>query len=815
MRLRSAFTAAFLLLLLTGLSLRYAVAPVQGQSGPVFTNFEGSQTSPIRLSPDGTRLFAVNTANASLSVFDVTTPSSPTLIREIPVGIEPVSVNARTNDEAWVVNQVSDSVSIVSVSRGIVVATLAVPDEPMDVVFAGANQAYISVAGSNAVAVYNATTRDPIRTLPLFGTSPRALAVSPDGTLVYAAFALSGNKTTLVPEGEAPPPPPPTNPSLPPAPQVAKIVAADDPAWSSIITYQMPDYDVAVIATGALPRVAGYYSGVGTINLGLGVNPVSGDIFVANSDARNLVQFEPNLRGHFVDNRITRIAKATAQVTPFDLNPGINYATLPNPAARATALAQPTAVTFDPGGEFMYVAAFGTDRVARVDVNGNVLSFVEVGPPSGSGSNIDPRTKRGPRGLALNAAGHTLYALNRISNTISVIDTVNQSVSRELWVGTDPTPLALRVGRGFLYDAKLSGNGTGSCASCHIDGDMDLIAWDLGNPGGDMVSFDQGSLHFEFHPMKGPMTTQTLKGLSKTSPFHWRGDKPTFVDFNPAFDGLLGGSQLSSGDMLAFTGFVNTIVYPPNPNLNLDRSMPATIRNGNPANGQVIFNTVAETRPGPVTCEACHKTDPGPGTNRIIIDSPLAPQPLKTPHLRNAYRKIGFNRFFPTSIDGFGMDHDGHVSTFLDFMSAAIFAGYSGAQKTDLSAYMMAFDTGTAPAVGHAFTLSPATAANAQLQTDWTTLQQQSRLRNNDVTVRGTINGVIRAFTYRPFNDDYSLDAIPSVTLTRAQLQSFVEHGDTLTVMGVPPREGIAQSTAISLTDAAAITNRRGVSRGH
>ena len=29
---------------------------------------------------------------------------------EIPVGLEPVSVRARTNDEVWVVNEVSDSV---------------------------------------------------------------------------------------------------------------------------------------------------------------------------------------------------------------------------------------------------------------------------------------------------------------------------------------------------------------------------------------------------------------------------------------------------------------------------------------------------------------------------------------------------------------------------------------------------------------------------------------------------------------------------------------------------------------------------------
>ena len=67
-----------------------------------FVNFEGKQTRPIRLSPDGQRLFAVNTPDSRLSVFDVSNPGNPILIAEIPVGIEPVSVNPLNSDEAWV-----------------------------------------------------------------------------------------------------------------------------------------------------------------------------------------------------------------------------------------------------------------------------------------------------------------------------------------------------------------------------------------------------------------------------------------------------------------------------------------------------------------------------------------------------------------------------------------------------------------------------------------------------------------------------------------------------------------------------------------
>jgi YVTN family beta-propeller protein len=75
------------------------------------------------LSADNTRLYVINNPNCTISIFDVTTPTSPVKIAEIPVGIEPVSVapnpySTVLNDEAWVVNQESNSIGVVSVSKG-------------------------------------------------------------------------------------------------------------------------------------------------------------------------------------------------------------------------------------------------------------------------------------------------------------------------------------------------------------------------------------------------------------------------------------------------------------------------------------------------------------------------------------------------------------------------------------------------------------------------------------------------------------------------------------------------------------------------
>jgi len=579
--------------------------------------------------------------------------------------------------------------------------------------------------------------------------------------------------------------PPPKNKKLPPPPQVALIVAATDPNWTQYVTFKMPANGVVSISTGSTPSVAGYYSNVGTINLGLAVNPASGDLFVSNTDALNLTFFLENLRGHWINNRITRIQVASGQVTPFDLNPNINYGILPNPQALSTALSQPAGVIFDPTGNFMWVAAFGTDRVAQVDTNGNVLGFVEVSLPSGSGSKADPTNKRGPRGLALNATAQTLYSLNRIADTISIIDTSKMEVSSEIAVGTDKTPTPIKQGRGFLYDAKLSGNGTGACASCHVDGDMDHLAWNLGDPDGNLSFLDQHGTIFTFHPMKGPMTTQTLRGLNNLSPYHWRGDKPNFQAFDSTFTDLMGASELSDADMDTYETYIDSILFLPNPNENLDRSLPTSLDGGNPVNGQSDFLRVPGTQG--TTCNSCHQSNPGPGTNRLVTNA-VPPQPLKIPHLRNIYQKLLYTRHDSTSIDGFGMMHDGTMSTLADFLAQVQFTGYTSQQKTDMGAYMLCFDTGTAPAVGFTITLTAANVNNEQEQGEWGTLQSQASAGNADLIARGTIQGQVHGLLYQPGPGTYL--SYNNATYTREQLVSFIENGDTLSFMGVYPGTG-------------------------
>jgi DNA-binding beta-propeller fold protein YncE len=101
--------------------------------GPKYTLFESGQVRPIALSPNKRTLFVANTPDNKLEIYDVNDSHRALSHRSsISVGLEPVAIAVRSDNEVWVVNHVSDSVSIVRLDggRARVVRTLLVGDEP-------------------------------------------------------------------------------------------------------------------------------------------------------------------------------------------------------------------------------------------------------------------------------------------------------------------------------------------------------------------------------------------------------------------------------------------------------------------------------------------------------------------------------------------------------------------------------------------------------------------------------------------------------------------------------------------------------------
>jgi YVTN family beta-propeller protein len=678
------------------------VATCAQADGP---QFESPPVHPIEISTDGTRLFAVHQADHRLLIWDLT-QGMPVRIAEIMVGLDPVTVRQRTETEVWVVNHLSDSVSIVDLVTKQIVRTLVVGNEPTDVAFAGVpERAFVCVSEEDALRVYDPANLDALpQYLPLDQSDPIALAVSPDQSTVYVAALDSGNRTTVVPyldviAGGGPPPPnPPMNPSLPDPPRTALIVKHDGSAWrdeigrswNAFLPYQLLDHDVIAFDAASLQQSA-VYTDVGTNLFGIASSPVDGRLYVTNLESFNQIRFEPNVRGRFQQNRVTVIDPSTGVVSPRHINGHIDY-DVPTGSAieRALSLSLPTAPIVSSDGQ-VYFAAFGSAKVGVLNADGSLARRLEVGD--------------GPIGVALDEPRDRLYVLRRVPGALAVVDLISESVTT-IPVGFDPTPSEIHAGRKRFYSGQLSSaHGDLSCASCHINGAMDNMAWDLGNPQGVHIP-NPDSLYSGFHPMKGPLMTQALKSLTDTNPFHWRGDRPALRDFNPAFVSLMGREEpLTDLEFSEFEAFVFSLEYPPNPRRTLDGGMAGIGSGADPNHGAYLFEFGALVTGGG-DCLGCHT--PPTGQNNVIIAADLLEQEqdLKVPQIRNLYEKTRFDREGPFSVRGFGNAHDGATEDIVAFLQNPRFVFVGGdSDRADVAAFLLAFDSGTHAAVGAQWTM--------------------------------------------------------------------------------------------------------------
>ena len=746
-----------------------------------FVNFESPHVSPLALSPNGSVLCAVNTADNRLAVFDAT-GAEPVLALEIPVGLDPVSVRFRTPTEVWVVNHISDSVSVVDLLGPNVVATIDTADEPCDVIFAGSpERAFVSCSQANSVLVFNpADLSIPPITLDILGEDPRAMVLSPDGSRVYVAIFDSGNATTVLGGGIDPgnalsfppngvnnsmgphngqnPPPndgsgfsPPQNPANPAPPPVSLIVRKNDQGlwlddnggdWTLGVSgpqasftgrpvgWDLYDHDVAVIDVQTLS--VAYADRLMNICMALGVHPQSGELAVVGTEATNEVRFEPNLTGTFVRAQLAFVDPMSLGASAIlDLNQHLDY-TLPTipQAERDLALGDPRGIVWSPAGDRAYVTGMGSNNVIVIDAGGaraGLAPTIEVG--------------EGPTGLALDANAGRLYVLNKFAASISVIDTVSELETAQV-AFFDPSPDTIRIGRKHLYDThKNSGLGQIACASCHVDSRMDRLAWDLGNPAGDMKSVSGQNLGMglpgldtgfeDWHPMKGPMTTQTLQDIIGKEPLHWRGDKDGLEEFAGAFIGLQGDdTTLTPTEMQEFEDFLATIHFPPNPFRNVDNSLPddldleghftpgrfgpagLPLPNGDAVRGLTIYRPPNLLDIDLLACSTCHTLPTGLGSDYTLQGVTYVPFPtgplgehhhalvardgltnvsMKVPQLRNLYDKVGMEFTQQTNTSGFGFINDGSVDSIARFIAEPVFSVQSVQEIADLVAFMLSF----------------------------------------------------------------------------------------------------------------------------
>lgn len=710
-------------------------------------NFESPHVHPLELTPDGNTLLAVNTAAHTLEVFSVS-GNTLSLVRSIPVGLDPVSVRARSNTQAWVVNHVADTLSIVDLTLGTVVQTLDTDNEPTDVVFAGSPQrAFVTASKANKVNVFDAANPagTPRQALAIQGLNPRALAVSGDGSTVYAAIFESGNGTRM--------------------------------SSGRIVRDQvLADNDVARIHANTL--AVSYQKKLMTMVMGIAVNPASQQVSVVGTELTNDIVGEPTLKGVFVRTQFATIAPGgTAAVR--DLNPHLNYSVRSIAASsRAQSLADPRGIAWRASGTQALVTGMGSNNVAVIDASGARIGQFDVGA--------------GPTGIALKESAGIGFVLNRFDGSISTID-LNARRSLGTTAFFDPTPAAVKKGRRFLFDARLtSGLGQASCASCHVDGRTDRLAWDLSDANAALVQVPVASNSsvgaltggtVTLNGNKGPMVTQTLIDIMGFPRFHWRGDRAAIDDFNGTFTALLGGDRgLSSTEMADFRAYLATLRMQPNPYRRIDDSRPNTVTL---PDGRTVtssnMNSLRGNNPTSNNCLSCHSGQ-GNATRNFGANAEIGSN-IIAPSLPGLYNKLGQEQ----GLSGFGFFHDssadvyraGRLSTFE--ANPAFLAEIMTLEGP--SGPLVGAEQRNAPhaGIGKGLTVNGVpTAAQNTLLAQVQSIAQASPYAA--LVAHAQVGGVARGFVYLG-NGAWRSDARAEAEWTQAQLLALAAGGQPVTFM--------------------------------
>jgi YVTN family beta-propeller protein len=275
----------------------------------------------------------------------------------------------------------------------------------------------------------------------------------------------------------------------------------------------------------------------------------------------------------------------------------------------------PTDVTFTPDGSLAFVTSATSDRVAVVDV-ARLIDLLRRSPDY-ERSDVIPNhlgkargfvvkhipTHNSPRGMAMTPDGKTLFVSNSLDDSLTVIDVERLEAVARVDLGGPREITLARKGERLFHSADITFRRQFSCSTCHPDGHIDGLTYDI-EPDGVGVN---------------PVDNRTLRGIYDTGPFKWAGTNPSLARqcgarLSVFFTRI---QPFTPEELAAVDYYIGTIKLPPNRYRPLGAELTPAQRRGKHMFERTMSND-GEVIPVENRCITCHP--PPYYTHRLRTD---------------------------------------------------------------------------------------------------------------------------------------------------------------------------------------------------
>jgi YVTN family beta-propeller protein len=536
----------------------------------------------MALHPDGKEIYIACEASHTVIVVNVQTRQK---VAEIPVGHHPTDVTFSPDGErAYVSNRLDDTISVIDVSDHKVIATIAVGDEPHGLLTdTSGKYLYVLNTSSDSISLIDTTALKEIKRLSA-SRSPWSLSLSPDGSLIYVTNNLS------------------------------RFVEFRKPSMSEVTAI---DTERGIVEERIVVPAANLMQGIDW-------HPSGMFAMITLNRTKNLVPMTRLLQGWTITNGLGIVWKDGSVNQVLLDEPGMCF---PDPADIAIA----------PDGRLALVTSSGSNRIAVVDVP-KLISMLEAASPY-EREHVFPNhlgkptefvithipVSHSPRGVLITQDGKTAFVSNALDDSLSIIDLDKLEATGTIDLGGPKVVTKVRYGERLFHNADITFHRQFSCHSCHPDGHVDGITYDI-EPDGIGIS---------------PVDNRTLRGILDTAPFKWEGTNPSLQrQCGPRLAVFFTRIQpFTPEELSALDNYICTIPRPPNRYRPLGAELTDAQRRGKKMFERTMTND-GRVIPKGNRCVTCHFPPLFTDRQRHDIGTKKRfdrESEFDTPHLNNIY----------------------------------------------------------------------------------------------------------------------------------------------------------------------------------